>query len=192
MARRLTRITTRTGDDGSTGLANGSRALKDDVRLEAIGAVDELNSAVGALLAEDMSAAMRAILEPIQHDLLDMGGELSLPGHTLLDQGHVERLERELDALNSKLPALADFVLPGGTRAAAAAHLARTICRRAERRLVTLRRRDAVAPIVLNYLNRLSDLLFVAARALNQEAGEPEGVWEQGKNRTGGGETPPE
>ena len=155
--------------------------------LEAIGAVDELNSAVGALLAEDMSPSLRATLEPIQHDLLDMGGELSLPGHTLLDQGHVERLERELEALNATLPALADFVLPGGTRAAAAAHLARTICRRAERRLVTLRRRDAVAPIVLNYLNRLSDLLFVAARALNREAGKPEGVLGTGEEPYGRG-----
>jgi cob(I)alamin adenosyltransferase len=191
MARRLTRISTRTGDDGTSGLANGSRVPKDDARLEAIGAVDELNSAVGLLLAEDMSPALRATLAPIQHDLLDLGGELSLPGHTLLDQGHLERVERELEALNSKLPALADFVLPGGSRAAAAAHLARTICRRAERRLVTLARRDAVAPILLKYLNRLSDLLFVAARALNLEEGDPEGIWEQGKNRLGGGKPPP-
>jgi cob(I)alamin adenosyltransferase len=192
MARRLTRIYTRTGDDGSTGLANGSRAPKDDLRLEAIGAVDELNSAMGMLLAEDMSPSLRATLEPIQHDLLDIGGELSLPGHTLLDQGHLQGLERALEALNSKLPALADFVLPGGTRAAAAAHLARTVCRRAERRLVTLGRRDTVAPILLKYLNRLSDLLFVAARALNREAGHRERVWNQGKNRTGGGKPPPE
>jgi cob(I)alamin adenosyltransferase len=191
MARRLTRISTRTGDDGTTGLADGARVPKDDARLEAIGAVDELNSAVGLLLAEDLVPSMRATLAPIQHDLLDIGGELALPGHALLDQGHLERLDRELEALNSKLPPLADFVLPGGTRAAAAAHLARTVCRRAERRLVTLDRRDAVAPLLLKYLNRLSDLLFVAARALNLEEGRPEGVWEQGKNRTGGGKPPP-
>jgi cob(I)alamin adenosyltransferase len=191
MARRLTRIATRTGDDGSTGLADGSRLPKDDARLEAIGAVDELNSALGLLLAEELTSRLRAALEPIQHDLLDLGGELSLPGHTLLDEGHVERLDRELEALNSKLPPLADFVLPGGTRAAAAAHLARTICRRAERRLVTLGRREAFPPILLKYLNRLSDLLFVAARALNREAGGREGIWEQGKHRTGGSETPP-
>ena len=141
MARRLTRIYTRTGDDGSTGLANGSRVSKDDARIEAIGAVDEMNSALGLLLSEDMPPSLRATLAPIQHDLLDLGGELSLPGHTLIDEGHVTRLERELERLNSTLPALTDFVLPGGTRAAAAAHLARTICRRAERRLVTLSRR---------------------------------------------------
>jgi cob(I)alamin adenosyltransferase len=191
MARRLTRIYTRTGDDGSTGLANGSRVPKDDVRLEAIGAVDELNSAVGLVLAEPIPPSLRATLAPIQHDLLDIGGELSLPGHTLLDQGHVERLERELERLNSILPALQDFVLPGGTRAAAAAHLARTICRRAERRLVALGRRDTLAPILLHYLNRLSDLLFVAARSLNQEAGEGEAIWEQGKHRRGRPEKPP-
>jgi cob(I)alamin adenosyltransferase len=191
MARRLTRIVTRTGDDGSTGLANGSRVPKDDARVEAMGAVDELNSALGVLLAERIPASIRKTLAPIQHDLLDMGGELALPGHTLLDHGHVERLERVLEALNSKLPPLTEFVLPGGTRAAAAAHLARTVCRRAERRLVTLSRRDAVAPILLNYLNRLSDLLFVVARWLNREAGSPEPMWEQGKNRTGRAERPP-
>jgi cob(I)alamin adenosyltransferase len=191
MARRLTRIYTRTGDDGSTGLADGSRVPKDDARLEAIGTVDELNSAVGLLLAEEIPPSLRTTLAPIQHDLLDVGGELSLPGHTLLDAGHLERIERELEALNSKLPPLVDFVLPGGTRAAAAAHLARTICRRAERRVVTLSRGNAVAPILLKYLNRLSDLLFVVARSLNREAGHPEGVWEQGKNRTGRTERPP-
>ena len=191
MARRLTRITTRTGDDGTTGLADGSRLPKDDVRLEAIGAVDELNSALGLLLAEELAPAVRAALAPVQHDLFDLGGELSLPGHTLLDAGHVERLERATEALNASLPALTDFVLPGGTRASAAAHLARTVCRRAERRLVTLARRDALPPILLHYVNRLSDLLFVAARSINREAGSREGIWEQGKNRTGGGERPP-
>ena len=191
MARRLTRIATRTGDDGTTALADGSRLPKDVARLEAIGAVDELNSALGLLLAEELTPSIRAALEPVQHDLLDFGGELALPGHTLLDDGHVERLDHELEALNSTLPPLADFVLPGGTRAAAAAHLARTVCRRAERRLVALGRRDELPPILLKYLNRLSDLLFVAARALNREAGGREGIWEQGKNRAGGTENPP-
>lgn len=192
MARRLTRIYTRTGDDGTTGLADGSRVPKDHPRLEAIGAIDELNSAVGLLLAQEMSAPLRATLASIPHDLLDIGGELSLPGHTLLDAGHIGRLERHLDTLNSKLPALRDFVLPGGTRAAAAAHVARTVCRRAERRLVTLGRTEPVAPMLLTYLNRLSDLLFVAARSLNVEGGEAEAEWEQGKNRAGRPENPGE
>jgi cob(I)alamin adenosyltransferase len=183
MANRLTKIYTRTGDKGTTGLADGSRVPKDHVRIEAIGAVDELNSAVGVLLAEDMPDAMRARLATIQHDLFDLGGELSVPGHTLVDEGHIERLESELDALNAMLPPLKDFVLPGGTRAAAAAHLARTICRRAERSLVALDGVEPLAPALLQYLNRLSDLLFVAARVLNREAGEPDVLWEQGRNR---------
>ena len=192
MARRLTRIYTRTGDDGTTGLADRSRVPKDHPRLEAIGAIDELNSVLGLLLAQEMSATLRATLAPVQHDLLDIGGELSLPGHTLLDAGHIGRLEDDLDALNSKLPPLTDFVLPGGTRAAAAAHVARTVCRRAERRLVTLGRTEAVAPMLLTYLNRLSDLLFVAARSSNVEAGGAEAEWEQGKNRAGRPEKPSE
>jgi cob(I)alamin adenosyltransferase len=183
VARRLTKIYTRTGDAGTTGLADGSRVPKDQARIEAIGAVDELNSALGVLLAEDIPAAMRNRLAPIQHDLFDLGGELSVPGHTLVDEGHIARLEEELDALNADLPALKDFVLPGGCRGAAAAHLARTVCRRAERRLVTLDRAEPVAPALLQYLNRLSDLLFVVARVLNREAGAPDILWEQGKNR---------
>jgi cob(I)alamin adenosyltransferase len=130
-----------------------------------------------------MPAAMRSRLAPIQHDLFDMGGELSVPGHTLVDEGHITRLEEALDALNADLPSLKDFVLPGGCRGAAAAHLARTVCRRAERRLVTLDRAEPVAPTLLHYLNRLSDLLFVVARTLNREAGAPDILWEQGKNR---------
>jgi cob(I)alamin adenosyltransferase len=185
MAKRLTKIYTRTGDDGTTGLADGSRAPKDHARLEAIGAIDELNSTVGLLLTEEMPDSLRASLTSIQHDLFDMGGELSIPGHPIIDEGHIERLERELDALNSGLPPLRDFVLPGGVRAAAAAHLARTVCRRAERRLVTLNRAEPVAAPLLRYLNRLSDLLFVAARALNRDAGQSDVLWEQGKNRRG-------
>lgn len=183
MAKRLTRIYTRTGDDGTTGLSDGSRVAKDHLRVEAMGEVDELNSAIGVLLAEDLPQTLRATMLAIQHDLLDVGGELSLPGHTLVDAGYVARLERELDALNGALPALRDFVLPGGSRAAAAAHYARTVCRRAERRLAALARSEAVASTLLHYLNRLSDLLFVAARALNRHAGGDDVLWQQGKSR---------
>jgi cob(I)alamin adenosyltransferase len=183
MAKRLTRIYTRTGDDGSTGLADGSRVGKDSLRIDVIGDVDELNSGVGVLLAEELPAELRETLVTIQHDLFDLGGELSVPGHGLIATSHVVRLERELDALNSALPALKDFVLPGGSRAAAAAHLARTVCRRAERKLVALSRTERVPPLLLQYLNRLSDLLFVCARALNRHAGQQDVLWEQGKNR---------
>lgn len=183
MANRLTRIYTRTGDDGTTGLADGSRVGKDVVRVDAMGEVDELNSAIGVLLAEDLPEAIRSRMTAIQHDLLDAGGELCLPGHTLIDTGHVARLEEALDALNAALPPLKDFVLPGGSRAAAAAHVARTVCRRAERALVALSRDEAVSPLLLQYLNRLSDLLFVSARVLNRHAGGDDVLWEQGKNR---------
>ena len=183
MGKRLTKIYTRTGDDGTTGLADGSRVAKDSPRIEAIGAVDELNSAIGLLLTEDLPERMSATFTGVQHDLFDLGGELSVPGHAVVSESHVARLERELDALNAKLPALKDFVLPGGSRAAAAAHLARAACRHAERRLVALTRTQSVPPLLLQYLNRLSDLLFVAARALNRHAGRDDVLWEQGKNR---------
>lgn len=184
MGKRLTKIYTRTGDDGTTGLADGSRIAKDAARMEAIGDVDELNSAVGALLTEMLPDTLRVTMTAVQHDLFDLGGELSVPGHDIISANHVARLERELDALNAQLPPLRDFVLPGGSRAAAAAHLARAVCRRAERRLVTLSHADAVPPLLLQYLNRLSDLLFVAARALNRHAGAGDVLWEQGKSRT--------
>jgi cob(I)alamin adenosyltransferase len=183
MGKRLTRIYTRTGDRGDTGLADGSRVSKDSPRIAAIGDVDELNSALGALLAEALSESVRAALEPVQHDLFDLGGELSVPGHSIIADAHVARLERELDALNAKLLPLREFILPGGSRGAASAHLARAVCRRAERTLVTLARTETVPPLLLAYLNRLSDLLFVAARALNQHGGVGDVLWEQGKNR---------
>lgn len=183
MAKRLTRIYTRTGDDGTTGLADGSRTAKDAVRIDAIGDVDELNSAVGLVLAENVPDEMRESLAAVQNDLLDLGGELCLPGHSIINEGHIARLEEELDRLNATLPALKDFVLPGGSRAAAAAHLARTICRRAERKLVTLARSEPVAPPLRQYLNRLSDLMFVVARALNRHAGGSDVLWQQGRNR---------
>lgn len=183
MGKRLTKIYTRTGDDGTTGLANGTRVPKDAARLEALGEIDELNSTVGLVLSEDLPEAVRASLVGVQHDLLDMGGELCVPGHDIIGEAHVARLENELDTFNAALSPLEDFVLPGGSRAAAAAHLARTVCRRAERRLVTLARLESVPPLLLHYLNRLSDLLFVVARALNRHAGGNDVLWQQGKNR---------
>jgi cob(I)alamin adenosyltransferase len=183
MGKRLTKIYTRTGDDGSTGLADGSRVQKDSARIEAIGVVDELNSFVGVLLTEDLPDAVRALFTAVQHDLFDLGGELSVPGHPVVSNAHVERLEQELDAMNEKLPALKDFILPGGSRAAAAAHVARATCRRAERRLVTLANSENVPPVLQRYLNRLSDLLFVAARALNRHDGPGDVLWEQRRDR---------
>lgn len=183
MANRLTRIYTRTGDTGTTGLADGSRVLKDAPRIEAMGAVDELNSCIGVLLAEALPDLARACLIDIQHDLFDLGGELSIPGHPVLADAHVTRLETVLDAFNADLPPLKDFILPGGSRAAALAHVARAVCRRAERRVLTLSQQEAVAAPLLKYLNRLSDLLFVLARVLNRHAGGNDVFWVQGKNR---------
>lgn len=183
MGNRLTKIYTRTGDAGTTGLADGSRVAKDSPRIEAIGAVDELNSALGVLLAETLPDTARDCLDNVQNDLFDLGGELSVPGHTIMSKAHVERLERELDRINAGLPALKDFILPAGSRAAALAHLARTVCRRAERRVVTLSRKQKIAPAIPAYLNRLSDLLFVLSRELNRVAGRPDVLWQQGKNR---------
>ncbi|MEO7727607.1 MAG: cob(I)yrinic acid a,c-diamide adenosyltransferase [Burkholderiales bacterium] len=183
MGKRLTRIYTRTGDDGTTGLADGSRVAKDAPRIEAIGAVDELNSVTGLLLCEDLPGSIRECLGGVQHDLFDLGGELSVPGHAIMSEAHSKRLEAALDACNASLPALKDFILPGGSRAASVAHVARTVCRRAERAVVALARTDTVAPALLQYLNRLSDLLFVCARTLNRHAGGDDIYWQQGKNR---------
>jgi cob(I)alamin adenosyltransferase len=176
MGNRLTRIYTRTGDGGTTGLADRSRLAKDAPRIEAIGAVDELNSVIGLLLAEELPGAERACLAGVQHDLFDLGGELSVPGHAIIGKAHIERLETELDRCNAALAPLADFILPGGSRAAALAHVARTVCRRAERRVVGLGAGEA-DPTLVVYLNRLSDLLFVMARAVNRRAGVPETEW---------------
>jgi cob(I)alamin adenosyltransferase len=183
MGHRLTRIYTRTGDGGTTGLADGSRVQKDAARIEAIGAVDELNSTIGVLLAEVLPEEARKCLTDIQHDLFDVGGELSVPGHAIMTTVHVSRLEQLLDRFNAGLPSLSDFVLPAGSRAAALAHVTRSVCRRAERRLVTLSREEKVEPAILQYLNRLSDLLFVLARVLNRHAGIGDVLWQQGKNR---------
>ena len=183
MGHRLTKIYTRTGDDGTTGLADGTRLRKDAPRTDAMGAVDELNSHIGVLLCESLPPSARDCLTDVQHDLFDLGGELSVPGHTLLTDKHVTRLERTIDAFNADLPPLKDFILPGGTRAAALTHVARASCRTAERRLVALNAIEPVPAHLLHYLNRLSDLLFVLARALNRDAGTGDVLWQQGKNR---------
>lgn len=185
MGHRLSRIYTRTGDDGSTGLGDGTRVTKDDVRVEAFGTVDEANSAVGMVLAvPDLPAEIVDCLTRVQHDLFDLGGELCIPGYNAITAGYVARLERELDAFNDGLPPLKEFILPGGGPAAAACHLARTISRRAERRVWTLKRQDeAVNPEAARYLNRLSDLLFVLARVLARHEQGTEVLWQKGLNR---------
>jgi cob(I)alamin adenosyltransferase len=177
MAHRLSKITTRTGDTGETGLGDGSRVAKDAARVHALGELDELNSAIGLVLAEDVPAEVSALLLEVQHDLFDLGGEVSIPGHALLGESQVERLEAAIEAWNAELPRLKEFVLPGGTRAAAAAHLARTVCRRAERSLVALGRSEKVSDAARRYLNRLSDVLFIAGRRLNRHAGRSDVQW---------------
>jgi cob(I)alamin adenosyltransferase len=177
MGNRLSKIYTRTGDEGSTGLGDGSRVAKENLRVESYGTVDETNSAIGVVLGNaGVAAEIRRVLTEVQHDLFDLGGELCIPGHVMINASHVERLENELDALNEDLPPLKEFILPGGGPAAAACHLARAICRRAERRCWSLARVENVSPEALKYLNRLSDLLFVMARVLAR-AGEGEVVW---------------
>ena len=183
MGHRLSRIYTRTGDDGTTGLGDGTRVGKDDPRVEAMGTVDELNSAVGRVLAHEVPAPVRDCLERVQHDLFDLGAELCLPGVTKVEETHIERLERELDAFNADLPPLKEFILPGGAMAAADAHGARTVCRRAERTLVSLGKAEGGGDGGRRYLNRLSDLLFVIARVLNRSWGRPEVMCQQGRNK---------
>ena len=179
MGNRLTRIYTRTGDDGSTGLAGQTRLSKDDARIEAIGTIDELNSAIGVLLAEELPDDARTLLATVQHRLFDLGGELAMPEYRTLSEAETERLEVAIDAWNAELPPLKEFILPGGSRAAAACHLARAICRRAERTLVHLHRSEALRPPLLGYVNRLSDLLFVLARVLNRAAGTEVTYWQK-------------
>lgn len=179
MGNRLSKIYTRTGDDGSTGLGDGTRVAKDSLRVEAYGTVDETNSAVGVVLGVPaLPPEIRRCLIDVQHDLFDLGGELCIPGHIMISAAHVQRLENELDGFNETLPPLKEFILPGGGQAAAACHLARTVCRRAERRVWSLAHAHAegVSPEALKYLNRLSDLLFVIARVLAR-ADEGEVVW---------------
>ena len=182
MGNRLSKIYTRTGDDGTTGLGDGSRAEKDCERIEAIGAVDELNSAIGIALTHSLPEAIQQALTQIQHQLFDLGGELSIPGYDLLTLEQVDRLEEVLDELNKDLSPLKDFILPGGTAAAAACHFARCVCRRAERRLVTLSHYEEISDASLMYLNRLSDLLFVMARSINKQSGHGDVLWQSIKS----------
>ena len=181
MGFRLTRIYTRTGDGGDTGLGDGSRVAKDAPRVEVLGVVDELNCAIGLVLAESVSAEVRECLTAVQHDLFDLGGEMSIPGYTAVTQRHVSRLEEVLDRFNANLEPLEDFILPGGSRAAAACHQARTLARRAERRMVTLVAAEPVSPLAQHYLNRLSDLLFVLCRVVNRDAGVEDVLWQKGR-----------
>ncbi len=183
MGHRLSKITTRTGDAGETGLGDGARVPKDHPRITALGEIDELNSALGLVLAEEVPAELRAALSEVQQDLFDLGGELSIPGHRLLKPEKVKLLESHLAAWNKDLAPLKEFILPGGSRAAAAAHMARTICRRAERSMVALGKKQSVTAAARQYLNRLSDLLFVAARALNRAAGLGDVQWRHQRKR---------
>ena len=168
MSNRLTQIATRTGDDGTTGLGDGSRVPKDDLRVQAMGEVDELNSTLGVLLAEPLPEDVRELLVTIQHELFNLGGELSIPGYALLKTEAVARLDEALAHYNAQLPRLKEFILPAGTRSAALSHVSRTVARRAERALVGLAARESVNEAPRQYLNRLSDLLFVLARVLNR------------------------
>jgi cob(I)alamin adenosyltransferase len=177
MGNRLSKIVTRTGDNGTTGMADGKRVSKDDARIEAIGTVDELNSQIGVLLAETLPQDVRGCFTQVQHELFNLGGELSLPGHTGITEAQVLHLENQVETWNQKLPPLKEFILPGGSRAAALCHVARTVCRRAERRVVTLGKSETVAPQLLQYLNRLSDLLFVACRVINRTTGQNDVLW---------------
>ena len=178
MGNRLSKIYTRTGDDGTTGLGGGARVSKDSLRVEAYGTVDEANSAIGVILAcEATPENIATLLTAIQHDMFELGGELCMPGHTAIEDEFITRLENELDKLNADLPALQNFILPGGGPAAAACHLARTITRRAERRTISLAAEEEVRPQVIQYLNRLSDLLFVIARVLARVENGQEILW---------------
>ncbi|QET00684.1 MULTISPECIES: cob(I)yrinic acid a,c-diamide adenosyltransferase [Cupriavidus] len=180
MGNRLSKIATRTGDAGTTGLGDGSRTGKNSLRIAAIGDVDELNSHIGLLLTEPgVPADVRDALVAVQHDLFDLGGELSIPGYTLLQTEQVAQLDTWLEHYNGALPRLAEFILPGGSRAAAAAHVCRTVCRRAERALVALGATEALNEAPRQYLNRLSDLLFVLARVLNRAAGGSDVLWQR-------------
>lgn len=174
---RLSKIVTKTGDDGTTGLGDGSRVEKDHLRIEALGDIDELNSQLGVLLAENLPADVSNIFIRIQHELFDLGGELSIPGAAHISDEAILGLETDIAQLNGALSPLKEFILPGGSRPAALCHLTRTIARRAERRLVALRRIDPVSTLSLIYLNRLSDLLFIACRVINRELRRSDVLW---------------
>ena len=182
MGNRLSKIYTRTGDDGTTGLGDGSRTPKDAARVEAYGTVDEANSLIGLVLAGDaLPDSVRECLTEVQHDLFELGGELCIPGHSAVSQDFIDRLERDLDALNADLPMLKEFILPGGSTSAAACHVARSVVRRAERRVITLSDTEQVREEAVRYLNRLSDLLFVIARVLARVEGGEEVLWNRAR-----------
>jgi cob(I)alamin adenosyltransferase len=183
MGHRLSKIVTRTGDSGTTGLGDGTRTPKDSPRIEAIGAIDELNATIGVLLAETLPDEIADCLTEVQHDLFDLGGELSIPGYSAVRDAHVDRIEQAIGRFNADLAPLKEFVLPGGSRAASLAHVARTVCRRAERSLVHLGASTTVSDRVRRYMNRLSDLLFVLSRVLNRAAGQPDILWRKDRRR---------
>lgn len=177
MGHRISRVYTRTGDGGETALGDGSRVPKDHPRVEAIGDVDEVNCFVGVILSQTIPRPARECLTRIQHELFDLGGELCIPNHPMVTADHVKRLEHDLEIFNTELPHLKEFMLPGGGRAASTCHVARAVCRRAERRVVTLARTEPVSPDLLAYLNRLSDLFFVIARTVGRTEGRREVQW---------------
>lgn len=183
MGNRLSKIATRTGDAGTTGLGDGSRVDKDALRVHAMGDVDELNSQIGVLLCEDIPPQMQRELVSIQHDLFDMGGELCIPGYTMITDAQVARLDTLLAHYNADLEPLKDFILPGGSRAAAVAHVCRTVCRRAERAIVSVGKAEAINDKPRQYMNRLSDLMFVLSRVLNRYAGGSDVLWEKERER---------
>ena len=182
MGHRLSKIYTRTGDAGTTGLGNGNRVSKNSLRIHTLGEVDEANAAIGIMLCEELPDDVRVLLTNVQHDLFDLGGELCIPGMEMITAKQVEHLEEELDRFNDDLEPLKDFILPGGTRAAALAHQARTVCRRAERMIVALGQEESVNDAPRQYLNRLSDLLFVLGRVLNRAGGRGDVLWQKRKN----------
>lgn len=179
MANRLTQITTRTGDDGSTGLGNGVRVRKSSLRIAALGEIDELNSYLGVVLADPLTADMRSRLQTIQNQLFDLGGEISIPGHTLITTDHILQMDNLITLYNQPLPPLKEFILPGGSRASAHIHVARSVARRAERALAALNEQEPVSILALQYLNRLSDLLFIMARTANRESGVADVLWQR-------------
>ena len=183
VGNRLSKIYTRTGDDGTTGLGDGTRVAKDSARVASYGTVDELNSVIGVVLAQEIPAAVRETLTQVQHDLFDLGGELCIPGMEMIHAADIDRLETTLDGFNADLPALKDFILPGGGAAAAHCHVARTVCRRAEREVVALARSEPVRAEAIRYLNRLSDLLFVIARVLARSSGHGEVLWQHERRK---------
>lgn len=182
MGHRLSKIYTRTGDAGTTGLGDGSRIGKAEPRMEAIGEIDELNCTLGLLLCEPLREDLRALLVDIQHDLFDLGGELSIPGSSFIVPAAVTKLEHAIDRYNEELPPLKEFLLPGGAPATAAAHFARAVCRRAERRLLALAAGSSVSATSLQFINRLSDLLFVAARIAARDSDIGEVLWQRGRS----------